>query len=413
MLIPPNVQNAAEKAEMLCEKVRQEKQRMIRSNHQKVLQAFNRFQVSEECFKGSTGYGYADYGRDVLEAVFAQIFGAEAGLVRLQIVSGTHAIALCLFGILKPGDRVVAVTGTPYDTLLQVIGYPQSTPCSLTELGIAFDVVNLDEQGQLDYEAIASSLKKETKMILIQRSRGYCWRPSIDIDAISRLIAFVKKINPETICFVDNCYGEFVEEKEPTEVNADLVAGSLIKNPGGGLAPSGGYIVGKQDLIERISYRLTAPGIGKEVGSTPGYIYRMLYQGLFLAPHIVSEALLGAVFASSLFSELGFEVAPRPTEKRTDIIQAIKLGERQKLIAFCQALQKFSPVDAHVSPEPTKMPGYENEVIMAGGTFIQGSTIELSADAPLRPPYAVYLQGGLSAEYVKIALINTATKLNE
>lgn len=384
---------------------------VIEFNHFKVLRAFHDYKVSEECFRGSTGYGYGDYGRDLLDKLFARIFGAEDGLVRTQIVSGTHAISLCLFGILKPGDRVVAITGTPYDTLLKVIGYPKNTPGSLTELGVKYSEVNLTPAGFPDYEAIAESLKPDTKMVLIQRSRGYAWRPPLDIEQIAKLINHVKSVNPNIICFVDNCYGEFVEDKEPTEVNADLVAGSLIKNPGGGLAPTGGYIVGKKELIERVGYRLTAPGIGAEVGSTQGNIYRLLYQGLYIAPHAVAQALEGAIFSAALFAELGYRVSPSYSDKRSDIIQAIMLGSREKLIAFCQGLQEASPVDAHVVPEPWKMPGYEDEVIMAGGTFVQGSTIELSADSPVREPYVVYLQGGLSRDYVKIAVINAAKRL--
>lgn len=401
-----------EKAEEKTDKSVKKLKPVIAANHYKVLEAFRTLRISEECFQGSTGYGYGDYGRDTLECLFAEVFGAEAGLVRTQIMSGTHAIALCLYGILKPGDRVVSITGTPYDTLLKVIGYPESTPSSLTELGIKYSEVSLNSEGLPDYEAITQALTtNKTRMVLIQRSRGYAWRPTLNINQISSLIKHVKSIDPDIICFVDNCYGEFVEEKEPSQVGADIIAGSLIKNPGGGLAPTGGYVVGKKELIERISYRYTAPGIGREIGSASGDTYRLLYQGLFLAPHVVGQALEGAIFTAALFEELGFKVSPTPEEKRSDIIQAIMLENREKLIAFCQGLQKACPVDSHVVPEPWDMPGYEDQVIMAGGTFIQGSTIELSADGPLREPYAVYLQGGLSREYVKLAVINAAANI--
>lgn len=407
----PQLLAAIDKAEQKTSHALEKLKPVIEYNHYKVLEAFRALKISDECFQGSTGYGYGDYGRDTLGRLFAKVFGAEAALVRTQIMSGTHAIALCLFGVLRPGDRVVAITGTPYDTLLKVIGYPQPSPGSLAELGISYSEVSLTAEGQPDYDAITKALTQETRMVLIQRSRGYAWRPSLSVKTISSLISHVKNIDPDIICFVDNCYGEFVEEQEPPQVGADLIAGSLIKNPGGGLAPTGGYIAGKENLIERVSYRLTAPGIGAEVGSASGEIYRLLFQGLYLAPHVVGQALEGAIFASALFKELGFEVSPAPEEKRSDIIQAIKLGSREKLIAFCRGLQTSCPVDSHVIPEPWDMPGYEDQVIMAGGTFIQGSTIELSADAPLREPYAVYLQGGLSRDYVKLAVINAAAHL--
>lgn len=407
------IKNAVEYAEHKTAEQGKILEPIVIHNHLKVAQAFRTFHVSDDCFRGSTGYGYGDYGRDTLDKIYAHIFGAEAALVRPQIVSGTHALALCLFAILKPGDRLLAVTGQPYDTLLKVIGHPAVTPCSLKELGVEYGQVDLLPSGLPDYEKIAQELLKPTKMVLIQRSRGYAWRNSIDIAEIKKLISFIKKIDSNIICFVDNCYGEFVEKEEPTQVQADIIAGSLIKNPGGGVAPCGGYVAGREDLVERVSYKLTAPGIGSEVASASGTVYRLLYQGLYLAPHVVSEALKGAIYTAALFSCLGYEVSPGPEDKRSDIIQAIKLGSEEKLIEFCKALQLYSPVDSHVVPEAWDMPGYNHKVIMAGGTFVQGSTIELSADAPLRLPYAIYLQGGLSLEYVKIAVTNAAIKLVE
>lgn len=407
------VTDAVEYAELKSKEQEKILEPIILHNHLKLAEAFQVHRVSDDCFKGSSGYGYGDYGRDKLDQIYAHVFGAEAALVRPQIVSGTHAISLCLFGILKPGDRVLSITGQPYDTLLNVIGYPTETPCSLKELGVNYGQIDLTPAGLPDYYKIEKELKKPTKMVLIQRSRGYAWRNSFCIAEIEKLIKFVKKHSPETICFVDNCYGEFVEMKEPTQVKADLIAGSLIKNPGGGLAPYGGYIAGREELVERVTYKLTAPGIGAEVGTASGTVYRLLYQGLYMAPHIVGEALKGAIFTAALFSRLGYEVSPGETEQRTDIIQAIKLGSEEKIIRFCKALQLYSPIDSFVTPEAWDMPGYDNKVIMAGGTFIQGSTIELSADAPLRPPYAVYLQGGLSQEYVKISVTNAAIKLLE
>lgn len=407
------LKNAIEYAEQKTLKQGKIIEPIVLHNHLKVAKAFREFKVSDDCFKGSTGYGYGDYGRDTLDLIYAHVFGAEAALVRPQIVSGTHAISLCLFGILKPGDRLLAVTGQPYDTLLKVIGYPSETPCSLKELGVDYNQVELLPTGLPDYEKIAQELIKPTKMVLIQRSRGYAWRNSLGISEIENLISFVKKINPEVICFVDNCYGEFVEMEEPTQVKADLMAGSLIKNPGGGIAPCGGYIAGRGDLVERVSYKLTAPGIGSEVAASAGEVYRLLYQGLYMAPHAVAEALKGAIFTAALFSNLGYEVSPGPDDRRSDIIQAIKLGSEEKIVDFCKALQMYSPVDSHVIPEAWDMPGYEHKVIMAGGTFVQGSTIELSADAPLRHPYAIYIQGGLSSVYVKLAVTNAAIKLLE
>ncbi|MHB8171100.1 MAG: methionine gamma-lyase family protein [Thermincolia bacterium] len=373
-------------------------------NHRKVLKAFQNHQVSDYHLKGSTGYGYSDLGRDTLDKIYAQVFGTEAALVRGQIVSGTHAIALCLYGVLRPGDLLVSATGAPYDTLEEILGIRESTPGSLREYGVNYRQVDLTPDHQIDLVALEMVLEDSPKMVMLQRSRGYSWRPSFKIKTLAKVIQLIKEKSPNTVVFVDNCYGELVEELEPTQVGADLIAGSLIKNLGGGLAPTGGYVAGRQDLVEMASYRWTAPGIGAAVGASLDF-NRVFYQGLFLAPHIVTEALKGAVFAAALMNRLGYPVSPQFDEERTDLIQAIGLGCRDKLIAFCQGLQQGCPVDSHVIPEPWDMPGYSEQVIMAGGTFIQGATLELSADAPMREPYAVYFQGGLSREYIKLGVL--------
>jgi cystathionine beta-lyase family protein involved in aluminum resistance len=397
-----------------CKETFQKYSEIAAFNQEKVLKAFIEHRVNEACFKGTTGYGYGDYGRDTLDAIFASIFKAEQALVRGQIVSGTHAISLVLFGILKPGDRVVSVTGTPYDTLLKVIGYPDSNPCSLTEMGVSYNAIELDAAGKPDHEKIVDELSKhKTKLVMIQRSRGYSWRDSLSIDELECLIQKIKAVDENIIVFVDNCYGEFVEKKEPIEVGADLIAGSLIKNPGGGLAPTGGYIAGKEEYIERISYRLTAPGIGAEVGSYSGEFYRLLYQGIFMAPNMVLEALKGAIFTAKLLTEFNYDVLPQYDAHRSDIVQSIKLNSPEKIIQFCKGLQEYSPLDSYVTPEPWDMPGYENQVIMAGGTFIQGATLELSADAPIREPYIVYLQGGLSYLHTKLAISHAVKRIIE
>ncbi len=382
-------------------------------NHFKVLKAFQDEGINDFHFNESTGYGYGDSGRDSLDNLYAKVFGAEAGLVRPQMVSGTHAIALCLFGILRPGDELLSITGSPYDTLKKVIGERgQKGEGTLLDWGISHKIIDLLDGGEPDFNTIGRSVNEKTKMIAIQRSRGYSIRPSFGIKKIEEMIKEVKKINKDLIVFVDNCYGEFVECLEPTQVGADIVAGSLIKNPGGGIAPSGGYIVGRKKLIEKISFRLTAPGLGHDIGSSLTS-KRLYYQGLFLAPLVVTEALKGAILAAKIFSELGYRVYPRVEENRTDIIQAIILGSVEKIIAFCQGLQKGSPVDSFITPIPSDMPGYKDQIIMAGGTFIQGSSIELSADAPLRHPYAIYLQGGLSYSYIKAALLSVITEMRQ
>ncbi|MDD3653633.1 MAG: methionine gamma-lyase family protein [Desulfotomaculaceae bacterium] len=376
-------------------------------NHAKMLEAFRRERVSDFYLTGSTGYGYNDRGREALEEIYARVFRAEAALVRSQIVSGTHAIALCLYGVLRPGDELLSVQGEPYDTLGEIIGIRGQKDGSLGEFGISYNQVELLPGGGLDFTGIEEALNDRVKMVLLQRSRGYKWAPALGVGEIRKLVAFIKNRKPDVIVFVDNCYGEFVEAEEPIEAGADLAAGSLIKNPGGGVAPTGGYVVGKQRYVEMAANRWSAPGIGSEVGPSADY-QRLLYQGFFLAPHIVAEALKGAVFAARFFEKLGFEVMPKYRDVRSDIVQAIGLGSPERIVAFCRGIQGASPVDSHVLPEPTAMPGYGDPVIMAAGTFIQGASLELSADGPIRPPYAVYLQGGLSKEYVRLAVISAA-----
>ena len=396
--------------EIEIEPVLKELEKTSFTNHQKVLRAFQNQKVSDYHLKGTTGYGYSDMGRDTLEKVFADIFGAESGLVRSQIVSGTHAIALALYGNLRPGDELLSISGRPYDTLEEVIGLRGAQPGSLKDFKITYKEIDLKDNYDFDYINIEKAISTNTRIIAIQRSRGYTWRASLSISKLAKVIRFIKSINPKLIIFVDNCYGEFVEELEPTQVGADLVAGSLIKNPGGGIAPLGGYVVGRKELVHGAANRLTSPGIAFAVGASLD-VNRLFYQGLFLAPHVVKEALKGAIFAARLFEKLGFEVSPKYSEKRTDIIQAIKLNQDYLLISFCQGLQSASPIDGHVIPEPSEMPGYDAQVIMAGGTFIQGSSIELSADGPLREPYIAYLQGGLAFEYTKLGIINGAKRI--
>lgn len=373
-------------------------------NQYKVIKAMQEHHLSDSHFSGTTGYGYDDRGREVLDAVYADVFKAEDALVRHNIVAGTQALALCLYGNLRPGDELLAVSGKPYDTLEEVIGIRGEGGGSLKEFGITYRQVELLPDHSLDFDGIREAINERTKMVLIQRSRGYAWRPSIKVDDIGRAAKFIKNIKSDIIVMVDNCYGEFVEDKEPIEVGADLAAGSLIKNPGGGLAPTGGYIVGKEEYVAKAAYRLTTPGLGKKVGSTLGN-NRLMFQGLFMAPHVVAESLKGAVFCAAFMDRLGFETSPMPGEKRSDIIQAIKFGNPDHLIAFCQGIQKGSPVDAFVTPQPWDMPGYDSPVIMAAGAFIQGSSIELSADAPIKPPYVAYMQGGLVYEHVKLGVM--------
>ena len=378
-------------------------------NTLKVLKAMRDLRVSDAHFKPSTGYAYGDISREKLDELYAAIFKAEKALVRTQFVSGTHALATVLFGILRPGEVLVSLTGAPYDTMQTVIGHTHQSRGSLKEFGVDYRELPLIE-GKVDFEGIKKIVTPKTKVALIQRSRGYSMRNPLMIDDIERICAEVKSVNPDCITFIDNCYGEFVETREPIEAGADVIAGSLIKNIGGGLAPTGGYIVGRADLVELASYRLTAPGMGDELGASLGEP-RLLYQGLFLAPHVTAQALKGAIFAAALFSRLGYKTHPLPSDKRGDIIQAIELGSPERLIAFCRAIQRNSPVDSFAAPEPGDMPGYEDQVIMAAGTFVQGASIELSADGPLRPPYSVYLQGGLTFEHSALAILAAAQEL--
>lgn len=378
-------------------------------NQLKVLKAMQDNQVSEACFAATTGYGYNDLGRDKLEDVYASVFHTEAALVRPQITCGTHALALALAANTRPGDEILSPVGKPYDTLEEVIGIRPSKG-SLAEYGITYAQVDLLENGDFDYDGIKAAINERTKLVTIQRSKGYQTRPTLSVDRIGELISFIKNIKPDVICMVDNCYGEFVETKEPSDVGADMVVGSLIKNPGGGLAPIGGYIAGKSDLIEMCAYRLTSPGLGKEVGATLG-INGSLYQGLFLSPTVVESALKGAIFAANIYEKLGYAVVPNGTESRHDIIQAVTFGTPVGVIAFCEGIQAAAPVDSHVVPEPWAMPGYDADVIMAAGAFVSGSSIELSADGPMKEPYAVYFQGGLTYEHARFGILRSLQQL--
>ena len=380
-------------------------------NQMKVLSAMQKNQVSEACMLGTTGYGYNDIGRDHLEKVYSDVFHTEDALVRPQITCGTHALALALMSNLRPGDELLSPVGKPYDTLEEVIGIRESKG-SLKEYGITYRQVDLLEGGKFDYDKIKDAINDKTKLVTIQRSKGYQTRPSFGVKEIGELISFIKKCKPEIIVMVDNCYGEFIEELEPSDVGADMVVGSLIKNPGGGLAPIGGYIAGKKECVENAAYRLTSPGLGKEVGASLG-VLKDFYQGLFLAPTVASNAEKAAIFAAKLYENLGFDVIPNSEEERHDIIQAITLGNAQRVIAFCQGIQKASPVDSHVMAEPWAMPGYDSDVIMAAGAFISGSSIELSADAPMKEPYAVYFQGGLTWPHAKFGIMMSLQTLFE
>ncbi|MCI6611061.1 MULTISPECIES: methionine gamma-lyase family protein [Mitsuokella] len=376
------------------------------ANTLKVLDAMRECRVSDAHFNTTTGYAYDDIGRGKLEELYAKIFGAERALVRTQFVSGTHALATVLFGILRPGDELVSLTGKPYDTMQTVIGYDNPSPGSLKEFGVLYNELPM-VAGKVDMAHIKDVITDKTKMVEIQRSRGYSMRSPLSIEDIRAITTEVHRIKPDCICFVDNCYGEFVDYEEPTQAGADIMAGSLIKNPGGGIAPTGGYIVGRDDLVELASYRLTAPGMGDELGASLSN-NRLLFQGLFLAPHVVSQAIKGAIFAAGMFAKLGYKTLPLPTDVRGDIIQAIELGSADKLIAFCGGIQKYSPVDSFAAPEPWDMPGYADKIIMAAGTFVQGASIEFSADGPLRAPYNVYLQGGLTFEHAIIGIMGAA-----
>ena len=378
-------------------------------NQAKVIAAMQKNRVNATHFNLSTGYGYDDEGRDNLERVYADCFGTEAALVRPQITCGTHALALALGANLLPGDELLSPVGGPYDTLEEVIG-SRPSPCSLKEYGVSYRQVDLLPDGGFDYDGIRAAINEKTRLITIQRSKGYATRPSYSVEEIGRLIAFCKECKPDVLCMVDNCYGEFVETQEPTNVGADMVVGSLIKNLGGGLAPTGGYVCGRKECIERCAYRLSAPGLGREVGANLGLL-TSFYQGLFLAPTVVSSAVRGAVFAAACYERLGFRVVPGSGETRRDIIQAVELGSREAMVAFCKGIQSAAPVDSYVTPEPWAMPGDESEVIMAAGAFVQGASIELSADGPIRPPYAVYFQGGLTWFHAKLGILMSIQKL--
>ncbi|MFD2628471.1 methionine gamma-lyase family protein [Oceanobacillus kapialis] len=381
-------------------------------NQKRVLDAYRKHRVSESHFHSTSGYGYDDIGRETLEAVYAEVFGGEDALVRPQIVSGTHAITTALFGLLRPNDELIYITGKPYDTLEEVIGIRGNNTGSLKEFHVSYNQVDLKEDGQVDFQRIKEAITDKTKVIGIQRSKGYDDRPSFTIEQIKEMTSFVKELKENVIVFVDNCYGEFVEDREPLHVGADLIAGSLIKNPGGGIVRAGGYLSGKKTLIEQCANRLTAPGLGKETGATLHTLQEM-FQGFFLAPHVVGEALKGTVFTSRLLELAGFETSPHYQEKRTDLIQSVTFRQEQPMVRFCQEIQRNSPVNSFVTPYPSEMPGYEDNVIMAAGTFIQGASIELSADGPLRPPFTAFVQGGLIYAHVKLALVAAIETLLE
>ncbi len=409
--------NISEKILALIDESEQEVKEFFRDiddvmgyNQYKVLAAFQKNNICDRHFSWNTGYGYDDAGRDATEKVFADIFNAEAALVRPIIVNGTHALSLTLMGILRPGDQLIYCTGAPYDTLEETIGIRGEGKGSLKDYGISYDQVELREDGRIDLEELKKRITPATRMITLQRATGYGWRKAIRIEEIAEWVKFIKNINPEIICMVDNCYGEFLHTKEPTDVGADIMAGSLIKNPGGGLALTGGYIAGRADLVDKISYRLTTPGIGRECGLTFGQTRTML-QGLFIAPKTVNGAVKGAVLCAKAFAKLGYDVCPAAEEPRSDIIQAIKLGSEEAVVSFCKGIQAAAPIDSNVNPEPWGMPGYEDPVIMAAGAFVQGSSIELSADGPIREPYCVYFQGGLTYEHSKFGVIRALQEL--
>ncbi|MGJ9458943.1 aminotransferase class I/II-fold pyridoxal phosphate-dependent enzyme [Oceanobacillus sp. CF4.6] len=404
------IETLINQAETDCNEQHRKINSIVETNQKRVLDAFIKNRISDSHFHSTSGYGYDDLGREALEAVYAAVFGGEDALVRPQIVSGTHAITTVLFGLLRPGDELLYITGKPYDTLEEVIGKRGSNAGSLRDFEILYNEVMLDDDGSVNYAGVKDAISTKTKVIGIQRSKGYDSRPSFTVEEIGEMVRFVKEINKDIIIFVDNCYGEFVEEQEPLDVGADIIAGSLIKNPGGGIVRAGGYIVGHHTLIEQCANRLTAPGLGKETGATLNMLQEM-YQGFFLAPHIVGEALKGAVLTARFLELAGFRTSPGYTEQRTDLIQSVTFGEPEQMIAFCQAIQKNSPINSYVTPYPSEMPGYEDKVIMAAGTFIQGASIELSADGPIREPYTAFVQGGLTYAHIKIALLQSVKSL--
>lgn len=403
------MKNLVDRIEAECHDIYQEITKRVEVNQKRVLDAFRENKIGDFHFSSTDGYGYDDSGRDGIEALYADVFGGEDALVRPQIVSGTHAISTALFGLLRPGDELLYITGSPYDTLEEVIGKRGNSAGSLKDYHITYQEVTLNADQTINYEGIKEAINKNTKVIGIQRSKGYEDRPSFTIKQIEEMVTFIKAIDEKLIIFVDNCYGEFVEEKEPLHVGVDIIAGSLIKNPGGGLVRAGGYIAGKEELISQVANRLTAPGLGKETGATLHMLQEM-YQGFFLAPHIVGEALKGAVFTSRLMELIGYEVKPTYLEKRTDLIQSIIFNNEEQMITFCQAIQENSPINSFVTPFASEMPGYDDKVIMAAGTFIQGASIELTVDGPIRDPYIAFLQGGLTYSHVKLALIATVEK---
>ena len=409
MGISPGVYNYGEQVLDKLKNRFAEIDKIAEHNQAKVIAAMQKNRVSAACFAATTGYGYDDVGRDNLEKVYADVFHTEAALVRPQITCGTHALTVALSANLLPGDELLSPVGLPYDTLQEVIGIRES-PCSLKEYGVSYRQVDLLSDGTFDYENIRKAINEKTKLVTIQRSKGYATRPSFSVKQIGELIAFVKSVKPDIICMVDNCYGEFVETTEPSDVGADMVVGSLIKNPGGGLAPIGGYICGTKKCVDRCAYRLTAPGLGQEVGANLG-LMTSLYQGFFLAPTVVAGAEKGAIFAANLYEPLGFKCVPNATESRHDIIQAVELGSEEGMIAFCKGIQAAAPVDSFATPMPWDMPGYNDKVIMAAGAFVQGSSIELSADGPIRPPYAVYFQGGLTWCHAKLGILMSLQKM--
>ncbi len=404
------IEQLAHQAEIDCREQFENMNRIVERNQKRVLETFKKNRISDSHFHSTTGYGYDDMGREALEAVYADVFGGEDALVRPQIVSGTHAISTALFGMLRPGDELIYITGKPYDTLEEVIGKRGNNAGSLKDYEVLYNEVDLNGDGTINYPGIRQAITAKTKVIGIQRSKGYDDRPSFTIKAIREMTAFVKEINPELIVFVDNCYGEFVETKEPLHAGADIIAGSLIKNPGGGIVRAGGYIAGKQALVDQCANRLTAPGLGKETGATLNMLQEM-YQGFFLAPHITGEAFKGAVFTARLLELAGYKTTPHYQAERTDLIQSVTFGDAEQMIAFCQSVQENSPVDSFVKPYPSEMPGYDDEVIMAAGTFIQGASIELTADGPIKPPYIAFVQGGLTYAHVKIALTAAVNNL--
>ncbi|MGG3890170.1 aminotransferase class I/II-fold pyridoxal phosphate-dependent enzyme [Metabacillus fastidiosus] len=386
--------------------------RRIEANQFRVLKSFQSHRVSDSHFIPTTGYGYDDMGRDTLEEIYAEVLGGEAGLVRPQIISGTHAISTSLFGVLRPGDELIYITGKPYDTLEEIVGIRGNASGSLKDFHIDYQTVDLKADGTVDFDSVKAAISSKTKVIGIQRSKGYATRPSFTIAEIKEMIDFVKSIKEDVIVFVDNCYGEFVEELEPCHVGADLMAGSLIKNPGGGIVKTGGYIVGKEEYVEACGYRLTSPGIGREAGASL-YSLQEMYQGFFLAPHVVGQSLKGAVFTAAILEKIGLNTNPGWDSARTDLIQSVQFENADMMVAFCQAIQYASPINSHVTPYPSYMPGYEDDVIMAAGTFIQGASIELTADGPIRPPYVAYVQGGLTYSHVKIAVCSAIDSIIE